>query len=156
MNIWGLITGLLMLVGLVAPAKPLPPAPIGITQTVITPAPKPSPKPAIGGIGAPVVTSFSAPQDMATAEESYYAVHGKYFQVIQGNQLPYYENTDVKSALGATLPTNTVINTYSGPYGDGYQIIIVDSLGTHARGYGPQAKDYTYEILTPISATSTQ
>lgn len=156
--------------GLGAPAKSLPPAPVGITVPIITTGssaspisvtkpvskPKPVPKPApkhIGGIGLPV--TLNTPQDIAAAEVAYHSIHGTYFQVLKGNLLPQHESGSVKAALGTNIDTNTIINTYSGPYGDGFQVITIDSLGTHAVGYGPEAKTFTYESLIPKSATST-
>lgn len=181
MNIWGFITGIMMFLGLISSSNPVsPPAPVPVEETTQYVSPED-----MSNIGsaAPAVTdtatdtppdilpeATSTPPEATTsepvlltsfkevgvAEDTYYKKYGTYYQILLGNILPSYEKTDISVALGNTIPSNMIVNTYSGPKGDGYQIIWTDDQGTYAVATGTQAKEFTFEVPLPkIVATST-
>lgn len=105
-------------------------------------------------IGPTTTATFGTVEEIMAAQNTYRSLKGKYFQVMQNNYLPSYETGDTKTALGKTLPTSTQVNIYSGPSGDGYQIVWTDASGTHATSTGPQAKAFSYDIPIPLATTT--
>ena len=114
----------------------------------------------LGFAGTGIVT-YGAIEGAAKAEtpiskievlqEEYFAKHGKYLQVKEGNQLPDYEQGTVEQKFGKRIDDTYVVNTYESPRGKGYFIVYSDAKGTHSVGYGPDAAQFTRQLIVATS-----
>lgn len=91
---------------------------------------------------------------LATAEDVYFQANGKYLQVRSDGSLPPYETGTASAKLGGNVPPGARVDVYVAKGGPGYQTTIVDATGTHSVGFGPEAKERTFDIPAPV-ATST-
>lgn len=91
----------------------------------------------------PVEGQLSSETEIESAQDAYFAQHGKYVQVQKDSKLPEYEKEGtVKDKLGKDLPKDLVIHVYESPEGKGYQIIYPDGS---SHGYGPEARNRTWD-----------
>lgn len=94
----------------------------------------------------PVAVELSTVEDIDLAQKAYFAKTGEYLQVLKDSKLPFYEEGDVKSKLEADVAPEYVVNVYESDTGKGYQICTEDIDFKTCTGFGPQAKEYTYQI----------
>ena len=71
----------------------------------------------IGGtvLAASIGINPSIEEEIGLLENTYFAKHGKYLQVLPNNKLPDYENGTVQSKLGKTIPDNCSVDVYENP-----------------------------------------
>lgn len=95
------------------------------------------------------------PIEQKKDEEVLKEKHGKYLQVTKDGRVLDGEREVREDAYTAKLAPNTVVNTYSGPQGDGYQVVTEYEDRIEAVGFGPQAQDFTYTKFKPIPGVAT-
>ena len=97
-------------------------------------------------------------EEIAPAEEEYFAKQGKYLQVLAGNRLPHYERGTVAQKLGQNIPADAHVDIYEGPHGKGFMIRYTKDGMVYSVGYGPEAKTltYSYKIQTGEASTTPQ
>ncbi|OGG50302.1 hypothetical protein A2763_01405 [Candidatus Kaiserbacteria bacterium RIFCSPHIGHO2_01_FULL_54_36] len=96
-----------------------------------------------------------------TAENAYFAMHGKYFQVLINNQLPEDQTGVLADYVDPkAVPMNTAIDTYVGPQGSGYAVrwtipaTMREEGAINSVGYGPEALSRTFTEIIPILQVS--
>lgn len=101
--------------------------------------------------------TFATIDDIDAAEASYFAKHGTYYQVLDGNKTPPREQEDVLMALGKNLPEGMRIDTYVRPDGkEGYTIRYQSPDGLYVISNDPEefnsfeAKSTALPTSTPI------
>ncbi len=96
-------------------------------------------------------------KDIPALEDSYFGQHGKYLQILPGNQLPDYETGTVSQKLGTNIDAGIRVDVYVSPHGHGYQVTHEENGTIYTVGFGPEAESRThsYPVPTPASATST-
>lgn len=102
-------------------------------------------------------------EELASAEEKYFANYGHYLQVLPDHTLPkylpYFEGGTVAEKLGGNLPANVFVDVYDGPRGKGFVVSYVASDTRYYTGYASEAgTNYSYPLHpkpTGGSATST-
>lgn len=96
--------------------------------------------------------------DIPNLETTYRQEHGRYLQVLIGNELPAYESGTVEEKFGTTIPDNVWIDVYDSPAGKGYQIKWMEDGAEHSIGFGPEGDERTYSLAgaETLTATSTE
>ena len=109
----------------------------------------------VGGmLGILSPSDFKSIDEIAAAEDMYFAKNGSYFQVLEGNKKAPYEKGTVNANLGGTMPTTIRVTVYDNPReGKGYQIIVRDGKSLFSVGYGPEAESRTWQQISFATST---
>lgn len=94
---------------------------------------------------------FSTIQEVQNAENTYFAAHGEYLQVMPNNTVPSRLKTSALQGLGKKLPDTMRVDTYTTPDGQkGYQIVY--DIGTTVRsvGVGKESASRTFDTVKPV------
>lgn len=81
--------------------------------------------------------------------ESLKVTHGEYTQVTLDGRILVRDGEVVDQQLLDLLPANMIVDVYSGPNGDGFELIQTLSDRIVHYGFGPEAESRTYVL--PIS-----
>jgi len=99
-------------------------------------------------------TLAATAEDIPTFEESYFSKHGKYLQILPGNQLPDYEIGTVSGKLGTNVDSGVRVDVYVSPHGQGYQVTHEENGTIYTVGFGPEASDRTHSYSIQTAAAS--